>query len=134
MLAPVFPMNLIEQEVSQERWIDIPEDLLEKLCLWRPSPLYRAKEFEKRASDVPGRVETPEVIDPVLAYASYVGGGGDEAGAGIAVGPAYGYRSCRPACLVANRDVVDPALEQGAGHVTHTRLHDRSWRAALRWH
>lgn len=46
-LAPVFPMNLIEQEVSQERWIDIPEPVLEKLILWRPSPLYRAKAFEK---------------------------------------------------------------------------------------
>ncbi|NOY82903.1 MAG: TrpB-like pyridoxal phosphate-dependent enzyme [Kiritimatiellaeota bacterium] len=46
-LAPVFPMNLIEQEVSQERWIDIPEPVLEKLLLWRPSPLYRAKAFEE---------------------------------------------------------------------------------------
>jgi len=46
-LAPIFPMNLIEQEVSQERWIDIPEPVLEKLLLWRPSPLYRAKNFEK---------------------------------------------------------------------------------------
>ncbi len=46
-LAPVFPMNLIEQEVSQERWIDIPEPVLEKYLLWRPSPLCRAKNFEK---------------------------------------------------------------------------------------
>jgi tryptophan synthase beta chain len=46
-LAPVFPMNLIEQEVSTERWIDIPEPVLEKLAIWRPSPLYRATEFEK---------------------------------------------------------------------------------------
>ncbi len=46
-LAPVFPMNLIEQEVSRERWIDIPEPVLEKYLLWRPSPLYRAKNFEK---------------------------------------------------------------------------------------
>jgi tryptophan synthase beta chain len=46
-LAPVFPMNLIEQEMSQERWIDIPEPVLEKLAIWRPSPLYRATEFEK---------------------------------------------------------------------------------------
>lgn len=46
-LAPVFPMNLIEQEVSTERWIDIPEPVLEKYALWRPSPLYRAYEFEK---------------------------------------------------------------------------------------
>jgi len=46
-LAPVFPMNLIEQEVSTERWIDIPEPVLDKLTLWRPSPLYRARNFEK---------------------------------------------------------------------------------------
>jgi tryptophan synthase beta chain len=47
MLAPVFPMNLIEQEVSQQRWIDIPEEVLEILYLWRPSPLYRAYRLEK---------------------------------------------------------------------------------------
>ncbi|HUU11573.1 MAG TPA: TrpB-like pyridoxal phosphate-dependent enzyme [Phycisphaerae bacterium] len=47
MLAPVFPMNLIEQEVSRERWIDIPEEILGILSLWRPSPLYRARRLEK---------------------------------------------------------------------------------------
>ena len=47
MLAPVFPMNLIEQEVSTQRWIDIPEEILEILSLWRPSPLYRARRLEK---------------------------------------------------------------------------------------
>ncbi len=46
MLAPVFPMNLIEQEVSTDRWIDIPEDVLDKLAIWRPSPLYRATGLE----------------------------------------------------------------------------------------
>ena len=46
-LAPVFPMNLIEQEVSQERWVDIPEPILAILKLWRPSPLYRARRLEK---------------------------------------------------------------------------------------
>ncbi len=46
-LAPVFPMNLIEQEVSQERWIDIPEGILGLLCRWRPSPLHRAIHLEK---------------------------------------------------------------------------------------
>lgn len=46
-LAPIFPMNLIEQEMSSERWIDIPEEIIEKLLLWRPTPLYRAREFEK---------------------------------------------------------------------------------------
>ena len=43
MLAPVFPMNLIEQEVSTERWIKIPEEILELLRLWRPTPLQRAR-------------------------------------------------------------------------------------------
>jgi len=47
MLAPVFPMNLIEQEVSTERWIDIPEEVMEIYSMWRPSPLYRAKRLEK---------------------------------------------------------------------------------------
>ncbi len=54
-LAPVFPMNLIEQEVSTERWIDIPEPVLEKYCLWRPSPLFRARNFEKLL-DAPVRI------------------------------------------------------------------------------
>jgi tryptophan synthase beta chain len=47
MLAPVFPMNLIEQEVSSQRWIDIPEGVLELLYKWRPSPLHRAYALEK---------------------------------------------------------------------------------------
>ena len=55
MLAPVFPMNLIEQEVSSERWIDIPEEVLRVLRIWRPSPLVRAYELEK-ALDTPARI------------------------------------------------------------------------------
>jgi tryptophan synthase beta chain len=47
MLAPVFPMNIIEQEVSTERWIDIPEDILGYLAMWRPSPLVRARRLEQ---------------------------------------------------------------------------------------
>ncbi len=47
MLTPVFPMNLIEQEVSQERWIKIPEEILEILYRWRPAPLRRAVYLEK---------------------------------------------------------------------------------------
>jgi tryptophan synthase beta chain len=47
MLAPVFPMNLIEQEVSSQRWIDIPEEVLGILKIWRPSPLVRASHLEK---------------------------------------------------------------------------------------
>ncbi|MBW2408574.1 MAG: TrpB-like pyridoxal phosphate-dependent enzyme, partial [Deltaproteobacteria bacterium] len=55
MLAPVFPMNLIEQEVSPERWIDIPEDVLRVYNIWRPSPLVRAYELEK-ALDTPAKI------------------------------------------------------------------------------
>ena len=46
-LAPIFPMELIMQEVSTERWIDIPEEVQAALKLWRPSPLYRAFNVEK---------------------------------------------------------------------------------------
>lgn len=54
-LAPVFPMNLIEQEVSQERWIDIPEGVLDLLYRWRPSPLHRARYLEE-ALGTPARI------------------------------------------------------------------------------
>jgi tryptophan synthase beta chain len=54
-LSPVFPMNLIEQEMSSERWIDIPEPVLDVLTLWRPSPLFRARAFEK-ALNTPARI------------------------------------------------------------------------------
>ncbi len=46
-LQPLFPMGLILQEVSQERFIDIPEEVLEILKIWRPSPLMRARRLEK---------------------------------------------------------------------------------------
>jgi tryptophan synthase beta chain len=55
MLAPVFPMNLIEQEVSQQRWIDIPEDVLKVYAIWRPTPLVRAYALEK-ALGTPARI------------------------------------------------------------------------------
>src|SRR5437870_13814294 len=54
-LAPLFPMALIAQEVSQERWIDIPEEVRDVLRLWRPSPLYRARRLE-RALDTPAHI------------------------------------------------------------------------------
>jgi tryptophan synthase beta chain len=55
MLAPVFPMNLIEQEASTKRWIDIPEEILEILYRWRPSPLRRAIYLE-RYLQTPARI------------------------------------------------------------------------------
>ncbi len=55
MLAPVFPMNLIEQEVSTQRWIDIPEEILQMLSIYRPTPLVRAYELEA-ALKTPARI------------------------------------------------------------------------------
>jgi len=55
MLAPVFPMNLIEQEVSTKRWIDIPQEILDILYRWRPAPLRRAVYLEKYL-DTPARI------------------------------------------------------------------------------
>jgi tryptophan synthase beta chain len=46
-LAPLFPMDLILQEVSQESYIDIPDEVLDVYRLWRPSPLYRAHRLEQ---------------------------------------------------------------------------------------
>ncbi len=46
-LAAIFPMSLIEQEVSGERWIPIPEKVREIYQLWRPSPLFRAHRLEQ---------------------------------------------------------------------------------------
>jgi tryptophan synthase beta chain len=45
-LSAIFPMSLIEQEVSTQRWIDIPDEVLQIYSLWRPSPLYRARRLE----------------------------------------------------------------------------------------
>jgi tryptophan synthase beta chain len=54
-LIPIFPMELIMQEVSQERWIEIPEPVRDVYKLWRPTPLYRAYRWEK-ALGTPARI------------------------------------------------------------------------------
>ena len=54
-LAPLFPMELIGQEVTTERYIDIPGAVLDVYRLWRPSPLYRAHRLEK-ALGTPARI------------------------------------------------------------------------------
>jgi tryptophan synthase beta chain len=46
-LAAIFPMALIEQEVSAERWIPIPDEVRQFLTMWRPSPLFRAHRLEQ---------------------------------------------------------------------------------------
>jgi len=54
-LTPIFPMSLIEQEVSTKREIDIPEEVLAVYRLWRPSPLFRAHRLEQ-ALKTPARI------------------------------------------------------------------------------
>ena len=54
-LEPIFPKVLIQQEMSGERWIEIPKPVREVYKQWRPSPLYRARRLE-RALDTPARI------------------------------------------------------------------------------
>ena len=54
-LAPLFPMALIAQEVSSERYIEIPDEVREIYTMWRPTPLYRAHRWEK-ALDTPAKI------------------------------------------------------------------------------
>ena len=54
-LAPLFPMELIKQEVSKERWIEIPEEVRDTYKIWRPTPLYRAYNLEKLL-DTPAKI------------------------------------------------------------------------------
>ena len=54
-LAPLFPMDLILQEVSTERYIDIPQEVQDVYKIWRPSPLFRAHRLEK-ALGTPARI------------------------------------------------------------------------------
>lgn len=54
-LAPLFPQALIEQEVSTDKWIEIPDEVRNIYSLWRPTPLYRAYGLEK-ALDTPAKI------------------------------------------------------------------------------
>ncbi len=54
-LLPLFPPGLLEQEMSAERWIKIPDEVREIYRLWRPSPLYRARRLEQ-ALGTPARI------------------------------------------------------------------------------
>src|SRR6478735_10903506 len=54
-LAPLFPMDLILQEVSGDQYVDIPDEVLDVYRLWRPSPLFRAHRLEK-ALGTPARI------------------------------------------------------------------------------
>jgi tryptophan synthase beta chain len=54
-LAPLFPLGLIEQEVSQEPFVAIPEEVLAAYRLWRPTPLHRARRLERKL-DTPAHI------------------------------------------------------------------------------
>ena len=54
-LAPLFPMDLIMQEVSTEKWVEIPDEIRDIYSLWRPTPMYRAYNLEK-ALDTPAKI------------------------------------------------------------------------------
>src|ERR687886_1172490 len=54
-LAPLFPMALIGQEVSQDKTVEIPDEVRDVYRLWRPTPLFRARRLE-RAIDTPAHV------------------------------------------------------------------------------
>ncbi len=67
-LGVLFPMNLIMQEVSTERWIEIPEPVREVYKLWRPTPMHRAVRLEK-ALDTPAHIYYKyEGVSPVGSH------------------------------------------------------------------
>ncbi|HEY3285349.1 MAG TPA: TrpB-like pyridoxal phosphate-dependent enzyme [Armatimonadota bacterium] len=67
-LAPLFPMALIQQEMATDRWIAVPEPVLDIYKLWRPTPLHRAVKLEK-ALDTPARIYFKnESVSPVGSH------------------------------------------------------------------
>ena len=54
-LAPLFPMELIKQEVTTEKWVEIPEAVRDVYKIWRPTPMYRAWRLEA-ALDTPAKI------------------------------------------------------------------------------
>ncbi len=67
-LSVLFPMSLIQQEMSPERWIEIPEPVREIYKLWRPTPLFRARRLEL-ALDTPAHIYYKyEGVSPVGSH------------------------------------------------------------------
>ncbi len=67
-LSVLFPMSIIGQEVSTERWIEIPEPVREVYKLWRPTPLFRARRLEQ-ALDTPAHIYYKyEGVSPVGSH------------------------------------------------------------------
>ena len=55
-LSPLFPMALIEQEMSPAPWVDVPGEVIDILKLWRPTPLVRAERLDPAALDAKGQI------------------------------------------------------------------------------
>ncbi len=69
-LQPIFPDAIIEQEMSSTRWIPIPDEVLQMLVLWRPTPLYRAIRLEQ-ALGTPAKIFYKyEGTSPVASHKS----------------------------------------------------------------
>lgn len=67
-LAAIFPQGLIAQEMSQERWVDIPDQVRDIYRLYRPSPVYRARAFEELL-DTPAHIYyKSEHVSPVGSH------------------------------------------------------------------
>jgi tryptophan synthase beta chain len=67
-LAVLFPMSLIMQEISPDRWIEIPEPVRDIYRLWRPTPMYRARRLEQ-ALDTPAHIYYKyEGVSPVGSH------------------------------------------------------------------
>jgi len=54
-MTAIFPMSLVEQEMTTEKWIEIPEEVRQQYAQWRPSPLHRARNLEK-VLDTPAKI------------------------------------------------------------------------------
>jgi tryptophan synthase beta chain len=67
-LAAIFPMALIAQEMSTERWIDIPGEVLDIYRLWRPTPLFRARRLEKALQTPAAIYYKYEGVSPVGSH------------------------------------------------------------------
>ena len=67
-LVPLFPMELIKQEVSPEKWIDIPDEVRNIYSMCRPKPLDRATNLEK-APDTPCKIYYKyEGVSPTVSH------------------------------------------------------------------
>jgi tryptophan synthase beta chain len=68
LLAPIFPMGIIQQEVTQERWIEIPDQVRDIYRLYRPSPVFRARALEA-VLDTPAKIYyKSEHVSPVGSH------------------------------------------------------------------